>query len=141
MLALLENTFLDTRTPLEKSLDKLIDKRKAIKKQQELENINEASRKKIVFGMACGMMLQTTNNVSTVNFDKIDVIGRTLLGGVKTLGYWVCLIMSLVEIIKIISRGGEKGEITKVLVKSTIAMIGLYGIQWYFDLIVSIFNN
>lgn len=69
---------------------------------------------------------------------KIDLAGFTILGICRRIGYWACIIMCVVEIIKALMHGDSK-SITKIIAKYALGFGTLYFVPWLFDLIKTIF--
>ena len=75
---------------------------------------------------------------ATTNLSKVDVAGSTLLGICRSFGYWVCLIMCIIEIIKSLTQGDTKG-IGRIVAKYVIGFATFYFLPWIFDLIKTMF--
>lgn len=73
------------------------------------------------------------------SIDKINKAGGNLLGVVRTFGYWVCLIMCVLEIIRTLMQGDTK-SIGKIIVKYCIGFGSFYFLPWIFDLIKESFS-
>lgn len=78
---------------------------------------------------------------STLGTDtsKIDIAGSTILNICRNIGYWACLIMATVEIIKSLSQGDTK-SVSKIIAKYLIGFGALYFLPFLFDLIRNIFK-
>ena len=70
---------------------------------------------------------------------KINVAGYTFLNIVQTLGYWLCLIGCIMEILKSLMNGSSK-DIGKLMLKYLLIFAALYLMPWAFDLIREIFG-
>lgn len=73
------------------------------------------------------------------NLSKIDKAGLLILGIVRRIGYWACIILALMDIVKSLMEGSTK-DIWKTIAKYTVAFATLYLLPWLFDLIASIFS-
>ena len=69
---------------------------------------------------------------------KIDKLGFTLLGFCRTIGYWACIIMCSIEIIKALMQGDTKG-ISSIISKYILGFAALYFLPWIFDIIKTAF--
>lgn len=74
-------------------------------------------------------------------FAGIDSLGFKLLGICRSLGYWVCLIMCVNEIIKTAMAGGEVKDIAKIIAKYLLVFGSLYLVPILFDEIPGAFNQ
>jgi hypothetical protein len=77
--------------------------------------------------------------VQTVYAANIDAAGQKVLGVCRNVGYWVCLIMATIEIIKALMQGNTK-SITPIITKYAVGYGALFFLPWIFDLIKSIFS-
>lgn len=73
------------------------------------------------------------------NPDKVAKAGGAILGIVRSFGYWICLIMCIVEIIKSLMQGDTK-SISKIIAKYAIGFGSFYFLPWFFDLIREVFS-
>lgn len=77
--------------------------------------------------------------------DKIDPLERMDTGGEKMLevgqrvGYWVCILMCVFEIIKKV-KDGDTNAIWGILMKYGIAYGSLFGVKWILDMIGGFFS-
>lgn len=69
---------------------------------------------------------------------KIDAAGWKILDIARSIGYWICLVMCITEIIKTIMEGNAK-NISKIMMKYALAFAALYFFPWILDLIKEIF--
>jgi hypothetical protein len=74
-----------------------------------------------------------------VALNKVDVAGGTILAVVRSIGYWICIIMCVVEILRCLGQGDTK-QIGKIILKYLIAFGACYLLPWLFDLIRDIFS-
>lgn len=70
---------------------------------------------------------------------KIAQLGSEILGLCQTAGYWVCLVMCVLEIIKA-GVNGDSRSISKIMAKYILLFSGLYFMPWIFDSIRDVFN-
>lgn len=77
--------------------------------------------------------------------DKVDPLERMDTGGEKLLevgqriGYWVCILMCVFEIIKKV-KDGDTNAIWGILMKYGIAYGSLFGVKWVLDMIGGFFS-
>jgi hypothetical protein len=83
------------------------------------------------------------NLLSTLNgdpgLDKIDKAGATILNLCRKIGYWACIIMAVIEIIRSLAQGDTK-SIGKIIMKYSLGFGALFILPWIFDLIAEIFK-
>ena len=77
--------------------------------------------------------------IEKVKAADINVAGNKILGISRNIGYWACLIMATIEIIKALVQGDTK-SITSIITKYSIGYAALFLLPWLFDLIRSIFS-
>ena len=75
----------------------------------------------------------------SVNAANIDTAGIKILGICRNVGYWMCLIMASIEIIKSLMQGNTKG-VSSIIVKYGLGYGSLFIMPWIFDLIKSLFS-
>ena len=75
---------------------------------------------------------------TTDAMDKVNKAGFTVLGLVQTIGYWLCLIMCVVEVLKSIMNGTSK-SVVAIMVKYLLIFASLFLMPFLFDLIREIF--
>ncbi|OPX47856.1 hypothetical protein [Clostridium thermobutyricum] len=96
------------------------------------------------FGLAIALILisNTTAHAAEVNTGGIDKLGNTLLYLVRKSGRWVCLVLGLINVIKVgLSGGNEKaGDVVKVLGKYILIYATLYFFPYVLDLIEDCFR-
>lgn len=71
-------------------------------------------------------------------FVKINRGGGMILGLIQTVGYWLCIISCVMEILKTVMNGATK-DVGKVMIKYILIFASLYLMPWLFDLIREIF--
>lgn len=77
--------------------------------------------------------------------DKVDPLKRMDEGGEKLveigqrIGYWVCILMCIFEIIKKV-KDGDTNAIWGILMKYGIAYGSLFGVKWVLDMIGGFFS-
>ena len=69
---------------------------------------------------------------------KVDSAGGTILKIVRKVGYWICIIMCITEILKSLAAGDTK-SIGKIIAKYTMAYGATFFITWLFDIIATCF--
>lgn len=100
-------------------------------------NKNKNLRKVIVFSMASLMYCKEV--FAAAPNEKIDKAGMVILGLCRKFGYWACIAMCALEIIKSLLSGDTK-SISKIISKYAVGFGALYFLPWLFDLIASIFS-
>ena len=70
---------------------------------------------------------------------KIDSVGLTFLHLFQKLGYWTCLIMAIIQIIKTV-LSGDKNALGEIIIKFLIAFSSFYFMPYIFDLVKDIFG-
>lgn len=70
---------------------------------------------------------------------KINSGGFMILGIIQTLGYWLCIISCIMEILKCVMNGSSK-DVGKIILKYLLIFGSLYLMPWLFDLIKEIFG-
>lgn len=99
---------------------------------------NDRLRKMSVFVIA-GL-----NYTSTVLADTADAVGRIdsagnmFLGIIQSIGYWLCLIGCIMEILKSVMNGSSK-DVGKVMLKYLLIFAALYLMPFAFNLVKEIF--
>lgn len=103
------------------------------------KHINSDNRLKKQAIFILGSLLYVNEKVSAAaDFGKIDTVGNTILGIVRKIGYWCCIIGCIIDIIKALMQGDTK-SIAKIMFKYGLAYAALYIFPWILDLIKSIF--
>lgn len=69
---------------------------------------------------------------------KIDQAGLLILGIVRRIGYWGCIILCVMDIIKQLMEGNTKNT-WKTMMKYALAFAALYLFPWILDMIKGIF--
>lgn len=103
-----------------------------IKKDKYIEKL-------VVISLACMFMLGKVAHASTEAEDKIGIAGNKFFGIVKVLGYWLCLIGCIAEILKSVATGSSK-DIGKIMIKYILIFGAMYIMPWAFDLIKEMFE-
>lgn len=96
---------------------------------------DEELTKKTVFILGNLLMLEKVVYANP----SIDKAGGILLGLVQNFGYWVCLIMCAVEVIRTLMQGDTK-SIGKVVAKYVTGFATFYFLPWLFDIIKTCFK-
>lgn len=94
--------------------------------------------KKAIFVLGSLMYVNEVVNAAEDPMSKIDVAGNTILGIVRRIGYWCCIVGCIMDIIKALMQGDTK-SIGKIMMKYALAFGALYVFPWILDLIKSIF--
>lgn len=90
--------------------------------------------------MYCKQVLAQAEKITnTEAMKKFDDKGWELLGHLRTFGFWLCLIMCLVEVLKALAKGDTK-DISRVIIKYLLGYGSLYLIPWLFELIAAFFK-
>lgn len=106
--------------------------------------LNDQKLKKM-FAFVAGSFMYLQNGVvkaaepSLKALDKINYAGGTLLTVIRTVGYWIALLMCIVEIIRCLANGDTK-EISKIIIKYLLAIGAFFILPWLFDLVKAIFS-
>lgn len=117
-------------------------------KDIELENGLESIARKIInndrLRKITVFTIASLNYMGAVQASTIDAIGRINTGGfmildiVQTIGYWLCIIGCIMEILKSVMNGSSK-DVGKIMMKYILIFAALYLMPWLFDLIKEIF--
>lgn len=100
-------------------------------------NADTELKKKAIF--VIGSLLYVNDVVNAADpLGKIDVAGNTILGIVRRIGYWCCIIGCIIDIVKALMQGDTK-SIAKIMMKYALAFGALYIFPWILDLIKGIF--
>lgn len=103
---------------------------------------NKKFKNFLIGGLAVGIHLINTKTVfAAPDLSGIDRMGMTFLHIVQTAGYWICLVMGIVSVLKEITKGGDNvGNIGKVILKYIISFASLYMLPYFFDIVKGCFN-
>jgi len=101
-------------------------------------NANSKLKKQFIFIVAMVFFLKGTMVYAAGPMDKVNVAGNTMLGIVRGIGYWCCLIGCIVDIIKALMQGDTK-SVAKVMMKYGLAYGALFMFPWILDIIKGIF--
>lgn len=93
----------------------------------------------LTFVFANLMMINNAFAKASVNTASLDKVGFTMLGIVRSFGYWILLILCLIEIIKSLLSGDTKG-VGKIIVKYLLGFGALYFMPMLFDIVREAFN-
>ena len=69
---------------------------------------------------------------------KVNTAGSTFMSIIRTVGYWICILMCIVEILKALMQGNSKA-IGNIIIKYLLAFSAFYFMPWLFDLVKDIF--
>ncbi|APC82171.1 hypothetical protein [Clostridium botulinum] len=100
-------------------------------------NADNKLKKQAVFVLGSLFYVQDVVSASG-DLAKIDKAGNTILGIARKIGYWVCIIGCIIDIIRSLMQGDTK-SIAKIMMKYALAFAALYIFPWMLDLIRSIF--
>lgn len=95
-------------------------------------------RRMTVFTIASLSYAQEVLADTSDAFGKINKGGLMILGLIQTVGYWLCIISCVMEILKTVMNGATK-DVGKVMIKYILIFASLYLMPWLFDLIREIF--
>lgn len=117
-------------------------------RESELERFlnNKKFKSVVIVGVAIGLCLINTKVTgaatnTALNTDSIDKLGNTFLSLVRKSGYWICLVMGIVNCVKVGLQGGDKaGDIAKVIFKYVLVFASLYLLPFLFDLVEASFK-
>lgn len=70
---------------------------------------------------------------------RMDIGGEKLLSVGQRIGYWVCILMCIFEIIKKV-KDGDTNAIWGIMVKYCIAYGSLFGVKWVLDMVGGFFS-
>lgn len=98
--------------------------------------LNSKYKVAIIFIIASGLLVLNTATVfaSTIDTSKIDTLGSTILGLIRSCGYWFCIILATKDIITALMEGSTK-QIGGIIVKYLTAFGAFYALPWIMDLI------
>lgn len=118
-------------------------------KDIEIENGLESIATKIInndrLRKMAAFVIAGLNYTSTVLADtaeavgRIDSAGNMFLGIVQSIGYWLCLIGCIMEILKSVMNGSSK-DVGKIMMKYLLIFAALYLMPFAFNLIKDIFS-
>lgn len=111
-----------------------------IRAKKELDEIDISYDK--ISAMFLGTVLYC-NNVYAVpsgGMKGIDKFGMRVLSILRSVGYWVCLLMCIKEIIQSATSGGDTKDILKIIIKYVIIFGSLYLVPEIFDMIPQSMN-
>lgn len=117
---------------------------KDIKLENGLESIarriinNDRLRKITVFTIASLNYMTTVQADATEAIARIDSAGYMFFGIIQSIGYWLCLIGCIMEILKSVMNGSSK-EVGKLMMKYILIFAALYLMPFAFNLIREIF--
>lgn len=97
----------------------------------------------VIVGLALGLILLNSKTAAAgeTNLNGIDKLGNTFLNLVRKGGYWICLVMGIINCIKVGLQGGDKaGDIMKVVFKYVLIFASLFLLPFLFDLVEASFR-
>ena len=95
---------------------------------------NDRLRKITVFTLASLNYMSTVYADATEAVAKIDNAGLMFFGIIQSIGYWLCLIGCIMEILKSVMNGSSK-EVGKLMMKYILIFAALYLMPFAFNLI------
>ena len=104
--------------------------------------INSNFRLKKTFIFVTGSFLYFEKVLAATNKNplaKIEVFGKTIFGMCLTIGYFLVLVMGIIDILKSLMQGDTKG-IPKIVLNYALAYAALLLFPWLLDLIKEIFS-
>lgn len=102
-------------------------------------NADNRLKKMAVFTLGSLLYINDTVYAATDPMGKVNKAGSTILGIVRTIGYWICILGCIMEIVKALMQGDTK-SIAKIMMKFGLAFAALFVFPWILDLIKSIFS-
>jgi len=100
-------------------------------------NADNKLKKQAVFVL--GSLFYVQDVVSAAgDLSKIDKAGGTILQVARKIGYWVCIVGCIIDVLKALMQGDTK-SIAKIMMKYALAFSSLYIFPWVLDLIKNIF--
>jgi hypothetical protein len=81
-------------------------------------------KKQVVFVLGSIFYVQDIVHAAD-GLDKIDIGGRKILAIVQKIGYWVCLVGCIIDIVKSLMQGDTR-SIAKIMMKYGLAFASLY---------------
>jgi len=104
------------------------------------KKMNSTTKLQKTFIIVAGSFLyfQTVMAANKNPLGKIEVFGKTIFGMCLTAGYWLVLVMGMIDILKSLMQGDTKG-IPKIVLHYALAYAVLLLFPWMLDLIKSIF--
>lgn len=97
----------------------------------------------VTISLAIGLTLlnSTIAFAGQPNLSGIDRMGSIFLHIIQTAGYWICLVMGIVSVLKEITKGGDNfGNIGKVILKYVISFASLYMLPYFFEIVKECFK-
>ena len=73
-------------------------------------------------------------------YNKLDRVGNIMLGVLKKVGFWVCLLSCFIEILKSFLNSDVK-DVWKIFFKYISVFLILYSLPYAFNLIVGVFED
>lgn len=114
----------------------------------KLENIGIKNKRKLqekTLVVVLGTTLFIINNCTKaygLDFGAIDSLGMKFLMLIRKVGYWILLITSMKDILKVSTRGGNNAsEIGKTVITFLLLYACLYGMPDLFNLVEGAFKQ
>lgn len=121
--------------------DKLYDLKRRAKSQgaeQFAKMVMKDKKLKKLSIFTLGSLMYCNKVIADEASSKIDAAGWKILDIARSIGYWICIVMCITEIIKTIMEGNAK-NISRIMIKYALAFAALYFFPWILDLIKEIF--
>ncbi|MDU1279242.1 MAG: hypothetical protein E6960_12260 [Clostridium sp.] len=99
---------------------------------------NNRIRKMVVFTIASLNYMNTVLADTSEAVARINIAGNTFLTIFQSIGYWLCLIGCIMEILKSVMNGSSK-DVGKVMLKYLLIFAALYLMPFAFNLVKEIF--
>lgn len=100
---------------------------------------NDRVRRMAVFTIASLNYTSTVLAETTDAMAKIDNAGGKFFGMIQSIGYWLCLIGCILEILKCVMNGASS-DIGRIMGRYLLIFASFYLMPWAFDLIKAIFS-
>ncbi|WP_142415376.1 hypothetical protein [Hathewaya massiliensis] len=112
-----------------------------IERMKEIETYISKDKnieKVFIFMLGSAMYCQ---NVMAYNADlsKVNKAGSVILNIIQTFGYWACIGLCIVDLLKHLFDGDTKNT-GKIISRYVVAFSAFYVVPWLFDIIKSIFK-
>lgn len=97
--------------------------------------------KLLIFTTACLNIAEKVLASTEDALNKVDIVGRQFLGIIQRVGFWVCVIGCILEIIiAVFKKGGGKNEVLSTIFKWLIIFASFYFLPATFKFIAEAFS-
>lgn len=112
-----------------------------MEKMKEIEiYISKDKQIEKVFVFMLGSLMYCQNIMAkNADLSKVNEAGGVLLNIIQTFGYWICIGLCILDLLKQLLDGKTKNT-GKIISRYIIAFSAAYVIPWLFDIIKSIFQ-